>query len=321
MINTLLRNALLALFAALLLSCGGGGGVGVGVGVGVGGGSGAAFGGPGPAALVDAGDSLLGGDGSSAGGGGPGGGGPGSAGTGADGGTATASNGDGSGVGSGGTGVSTADAAGIGSVDGAGSIFVNGLRYATDGVVLDIEDAPTLQLGMSLKVTGPVDADFTSGIARRIDYAADLRGPVSSVGPGQGSFVVRGTTVTTDPSTVWANLSGLGAVTAGMTLQVWGLPAAGRVAGHAGRTARPVEPILTGAVRTRCGEAHPTSAPWSWTTPRPCCPPTCKRSRWRTAPSCGCVPLARWPVCCLRRASNAGIRCRRRAARPCSWRA
>ena len=42
---------------------------------------------------------------------------------------------DGSGVGSGGTGVSTADATGVGAVDGAGSIIVNGLRYETGSAV------------------------------------------------------------------------------------------------------------------------------------------------------------------------------------------
>ena len=170
--------------------------------------------------------------------------------SGAAGGSTTASSGDdGSGVGSGGTGVSTADA-GIGSVDGAGSIIVGGLRYNTDTAVVNLEDAPGLQLGMSVKVTGPVNADFTSGIARRIDSAVDIRGPLSSVDLAQGSFVILGTTVTTDNATVWADSSGLAAIAPNATLQVWGLPAAPgvlratRVEQHA-----PAAPILTGTVQ------------------------------------------------------------------------
>src|SRR4029077_10704635 len=128
---------------------------------------------------------------------------------------------DGSGVGSGGTGVSTADATGVGAVDGAGSIIVNGLRYATDSTTANIQDAAAgLQLGMSVKVTGPVDAEFTNGIARRVESAADLRGPLASVDLKLGSFVVLGTTVIIDDATVWADASGLAALVPGRTLQV-----------------------------------------------------------------------------------------------------
>ena len=238
----LLRNGFLALLIGSLLSCGGGGGGGGGGGV-------AAFGTagtagtartPGPAGSADS-LGLLGGD---SGGGG-------SAVGDAGGSTTTASSGDdgSGGVGSGGTGVSTADA-GIGSVDGAGSIIVGGLRYDTATAVINIEDVTGLQLGMSVKVTGPVNADFTSGTARRIDSAVDIRGPLSSIDLAQGSFVILGTTVTTDNATVWADASGLAAIAPNATLQVWGLPAAPgvlratRVEQHA-----PAAPILSGTVQ------------------------------------------------------------------------
>ncbi|VTU16868.1 hypothetical protein H6CHR_00630 [Variovorax sp. PBL-H6] len=167
------------------------------------------------------------------------------------GGTSTAASGDdGSGVGSGGTGVSTADASGVGGVDGAGSIIVNGVRYNTDTAVLNVEDAPSLQLGMSAKVTGPFSADFTSGVARRVDSAADLRGTLSSVNLAQGSFVILGTTVTTDDSTVWADSTGLAAIPAGSTLQVWGLPGAPGVLRATRVEQRGTStPILTGTVQ------------------------------------------------------------------------
>jgi hypothetical protein len=228
MTSTFLRHGSLALLTALLLSCGGGGGGGPG-------GAGT------PGLVAGSISSGAAGGASDAQGNGA---------SNADGSSITASNGDGSGVGSGGTGVSTADAAGIGAVDGAGSIIVNGLRYNTDGAVVNLEDALALQLGMSVKVTGPFNADFTSGIARQVDSAADLRGPPSSVDLAQGSFVVMGTTVTTDEATVWADSTGLAAIAAGATLQVWGLPAApGVLLATRVEQRGPSAPILTGTVQ------------------------------------------------------------------------
>ncbi|MGK6308451.1 DUF5666 domain-containing protein [Variovorax sp. DT-64] len=248
--NAFLRAALLAISTALLLSCGGGGSGGGGVALGGGGGTGAVAG----SSPGDGGSSPAGGGGDGQGGGASGTGGS-SAGTGGGstgtGGTSTAASGDdGSGVGSGGTGVSTADAAGVGGVDGVGSIIVNGVRYNTDNAVVNLEDASALQLGMSAKVTGPFSADFTSGVARRVDSAADLRGTLSSVDLAQGSFVILGTTVTTDDATVWADSTGLAAIPPGSTLQVWGLPGAPGVL-RATRVEQrgPSAPILTGTVQ------------------------------------------------------------------------
>jgi hypothetical protein len=241
--NAFLRAALLAISTALLLSCGGGGsGGGGGAFVGVGGVASVPGASPGDGSSSPAGGGGDGQGGSASGSGGS------STGTG---GTSTAASGDdGSGVGSGGTGVSTADASGVGGVDGIGSIIVNGVRYNTDTAVLNIEDASALQLGMSAKVTGPFSADFTSGVARRVDSAADLRGTLSSVDLAQGSFVILGTTVTTDDATVWADSTGLASIPAGSTLQVWGLPGAPGVL-RATRVEQrgPSTPILTGTVQ------------------------------------------------------------------------
>ncbi|KQW57302.1 DUF5666 domain-containing protein [Variovorax sp. Root411] len=199
---------------ALLLSCGGGGGDGSGGGSVAGVGSGAA----GTVPAGGAGDAAAGtGTGSTGDAGG----------TGGTGDTSTASNGstDGSGVGSGGTGV-TADAAGIGAADGLGSIILNGLRYDTDSAAITIEDATELQIGISARVAGKVDADFTSGVATQVVSAAELRGAASGIDILGGSFVVMGTTVSIDTATVWADASGLSDVTAGSIVQVWGLPSA-----------------------------------------------------------------------------------------------
>ena len=115
----------------------------------------------------------------------------------------------------------------------------------------EIEDAAAgLQLGMSAKVIGPVNADFTRGVALRVESAADIRGPLSSADLAQGSFVILGTTVTTDEATVWADAPGLAAIPPGTTLQVWGLPAQPGVL-RATRVEQrdPAALILTGTVQ------------------------------------------------------------------------
>jgi hypothetical protein len=102
---------------------------------------------------------------------------------------------------------------------------------------------------MTVKVTGPVNPDFTSGIARRVDSAADLRGPLLSVDLHRGSFVILGTTVSTDEGTVWADASGLAAIPAGKTLQIWGLPGpSGVLRATRVEQREPGELILTGTV-------------------------------------------------------------------------
>jgi hypothetical protein len=234
---TFMRNGLLAVVVSLLLSCGGGGGGGGGGTASLAGVSGVAGG-----TFSDARtEGAAGGDAASSGG-------SSSAGSA----TTTAATGDnGSGVGSGGTGVTTADAVGIGAVDGLGSIIVNGLRYSTDAATLRIDDAPSLQIGMTVKVTGSVNADFTSGVARLVESAADLRGPASSIDTAAGSFAILGTTVTTDASTVWADSTGLAGIAGGTTLQVWGLPASPGVL-RATRVEQRIAvtlPIVTGTVQ------------------------------------------------------------------------
>jgi hypothetical protein len=142
--------------------------------------------------------------------------------------TASASAGDTGGVGSGGTGASASAGdsgdSGVG-VGGVASIIVNDVRYDTTGAILKLRDASQLQLGMTAKVNGPTNADFTAGQATEVESAADARGVITSIDLGNGNLVVLGMTITTDATTVWGNVSGLGALAPGMTVQVWGLPA------------------------------------------------------------------------------------------------
>lgn len=143
--------------------------------------------------------------------------------------TASASAGDAGGVGSGGTGASASAGdsgdSGVGGVGGVASIIVNDVRYDTAGAILKLRDASQLQLGMTAKVNGPTNADFTAGQATEVESAADARGLITSIDSGSGNLVVLGMTISTDATTVWGNVSGLGALAPGMKVQVWGLPA------------------------------------------------------------------------------------------------
>jgi hypothetical protein len=225
---------------ALLLSCGGGGGSGSGSVGGLGLGTGGAT------------QTDTGGDTSTGAGTGTGTGSTGTGGSGGTGGDTTAgnSNTDGSGVGSGGTGV-TADAAGIGAADGLGSIILNGLRYDTDSATFTIEDATELQIGMSARVAGKVDANFTSGVATQVQSAAELRGAASGIDTSAGSFVVMGTVVSIDSATVWADANGLADISLNSIVQVWGLPSAPGAlrATRIQITPTLTDPLVTGTVQ------------------------------------------------------------------------
>ncbi|MBO9646962.1 MAG: hypothetical protein J7605_00510 [Variovorax sp.] len=214
MIHKLLRLGLAPLFFALLLSCGGGSSSPGGI-------SNAGGSAVTTTAAAGSGSSRNespAGDGSTSA----------SSGGSDNGSTSTAANGNGngdSGVGSGGTGVSTADAGtSVGSVDGIGSIFVGDLRYDIDQAQLDLRDATQLKIGLTVAVMGPVDAAFTSGTARQVASMAQMRGVVDSVDVAGSSFQMLGSAISVDSNTVWADLAGLPAVSAGMQLQVWALP-------------------------------------------------------------------------------------------------
>ena len=87
-----------------------------------------------------------------------------------------------SGGGIGGSGSSTTSS---GSIDGFGSIFVNGVRFETDDAEVivngEVRDDDALRLGMVVLVTGEVDDSGTSGTAERVIYDNELKGPTSGI--------------------------------------------------------------------------------------------------------------------------------------------
>lgn len=244
-----MRSILFAGAIALLLSCGGGGGGGSAGSLGTLSSSSSSTGSGSSDGTGTGSTGNTGTDGTGTAGGTDG---SGSTGTGGTDGTSTAGNGsdDGSGVGSGGTGVSTADATGVGSVGGLGSIILNGVRYNTDTATTSLEDTTELQIGMSVRIAGKIDSEFTAATAQQVESAAELRGAVSAIDVTGGSFVVMGTTVTVDNATVWSNVSGLALVAAGDVVQVWGLPAAPGSLRATRVELKPAstEPLVTGTV-------------------------------------------------------------------------
>jgi len=107
---------------------------------------------------------------------------------------------------------------------------------------------------MTAKVNGPTNADFTAGEATEVESAADARGTAVSVDLTTGNLVVLGATINTDSTTVWGNIPGLSAVTPGMTVQVWGLPAGPGVLRATRVEQQPAgSPIITGTVQNLDG--------------------------------------------------------------------
>ena len=112
----------------------------------------------------------------------------------------------GGGVGSGGTGSFAS-----GPITGFGSVIVNGVRF--DDTPAQVEDAEgvrrsssDLRLGMTVDIdSGPITPgpNGPTASATRIRYGSEMAGPVGSVDPAGGSFMLLGQRVTVDATTVF----------------------------------------------------------------------------------------------------------------------
>lgn len=130
-------------------------------------------------------------------------------------------------VGTGGTGSVT-----VGPITGLGSIFVNGVRFEDNGAraldddgvskVITTDDNP-LRVGMVVEVTGRIDDSGSSGSATQIAYASELKGPVTAVDAGAGTFSLFGVAVRTNAATVYANFGGVAALAVGNVVELHGL--------------------------------------------------------------------------------------------------
>ncbi|MBO9680601.1 MAG: hypothetical protein J7556_20415 [Acidovorax sp.] len=113
----------------------------------------------------------------------------------------------------------------MGSVDGFGSVIVNGVRFGVDRAQVVTEGASSLQLGMTVLVQGTIDAGLATGTASYVLSVPELRGPVGSVNAAAGLLDVMGVQVSVDDATVYSGISGLSALQAGQNVQVYALPA------------------------------------------------------------------------------------------------
>lgn len=96
------------------------------------------------------------------------------------GGSSVASTGEESGGGIGGSGVTSS-----GTINGFGSIFVNGVEFETDTaeILLDGNNSTdsALRLGMVVLVTGTLNEDGVTGTADRVEFNNAVQGPIESI--------------------------------------------------------------------------------------------------------------------------------------------
>ncbi len=107
-----------------------------------------------------------------------------------------------------------------GTITGFGSVYVNGVRYDTNGAsVYKDDDRATeddLRIGQIVRVRGSVADDGSSGRAERIDFDDNVEGPIDSIDVTNGVMVVLGQTVLVDGDTSFdddispRSLAGLG---------------------------------------------------------------------------------------------------------------
>ena len=117
-----------------------------------------------------------------------------------------------------------------GTIDGAGSVFVNGVRFDIDDaeIAIDGETAREDDLGpgMAVRIKGTVAEDGKSGKATRVDVSTSLEGPVSAIkrnaDNSSARLTILGQTVIVErTSTVFEGVR-FGALATGTALEVSG---------------------------------------------------------------------------------------------------
>jgi hypothetical protein len=140
--------------------------------------------------------------------------------------------------GGGGDGVDTGGTGGAplsytsGSINGFGSVIVNGIRFDDAEATVTDDDGnrrsrDDLRLGMSAEVEGSAIVDGATGptsTAQSIRFGSEILGPVESVDPAAHTVVVLGQTVVAGASTVFDDelSGGLAALRVGDRVEVYG---------------------------------------------------------------------------------------------------
>jgi hypothetical protein len=116
-----------------------------------------------------------------------------------------------------------------GVITAKGSIWVNGVEYATGSASITMDDttghsSSDLKVGMVVEVKGTIDSATGKGTATEIQYDANLEGPIDtgSINATTQSFTVFGLTINTDANTVYDGVTGFSGLVQGDRVEVSG---------------------------------------------------------------------------------------------------
>ena len=124
-------------------------------------------------------------------------------------------------VGTGGTGSFA-----VGSINGLGSIYVNGVRFNTANAQISNANSPAQtvpDLGMTVEVRGQILPGGTS-TAATVVIASEFKGPITSVDVANNRLVIFGRTVQITPATIFFDRANLSQLAAGNVVEIYGLP-------------------------------------------------------------------------------------------------
>jgi hypothetical protein len=117
-----------------------------------------------------------------------------------------------------------------GSASGFGSVYVNGIEYATERADIVIDGSPAtedaLRVGMVLKVIGDIESNGLRGRAQRVEFDRPLYGPIDALDGDARSLAILGQTVRVDEATLFTGVAEE-ALQAGQLCLASGYPGAG----------------------------------------------------------------------------------------------
>jgi len=93
-----------------------------------------------------------------------------------------------------------------GTINGFGSIIVNGIEYSTTGAAFDIDDSGSgiqadLKVGQQVRIRWTSSDDGVTRRAQTVSYDDSVEGPIAGIDLAAGSLVVLGQVVLVDPAT------------------------------------------------------------------------------------------------------------------------
>lgn len=114
-----------------------------------------------------------------------------------------------------------------GPITGFGSVIVNGMRFSSVGATLQDDDGQDinldqLKLGMTVRVSGTADDSTQLGTASQLALVHGIRGAITTVNASANTLTLLGQTVNTNTATAYQGVSGLAALTAGQSVEVYG---------------------------------------------------------------------------------------------------